>query len=188
MWDAAHSTVLSPAGFRRRKLRWNRRVDDVVDVVAVIRSKSGESVDLMVGVCHPDLNKYLWGPDSDFVDDADCVVRVDLGELLGQESRIWRPADPTDVAELTQGLETVGLPWLARMHHPSSAIQFLESRPRMLVPSEAALFALLMYKTGHRAKACEMLTELRQRTWGAWATKVADVSAEIGCEPRPTSA
>jgi hypothetical protein len=143
-------------------------------------------VDLMLGVCHPDLNEYLWGPAPEFVDDSDCVVRVDLGELLGQESRVWQAADPADIAEITQGLQRVGLPWLTRMHEPAAAIHFLETRPRTLIPSEQALFALLLHKAGHHARACEMLKELRRRTSGAWATKVADVFVAIECEVSST--
>jgi hypothetical protein len=55
--------VVKPLGFTRRKMTWNRRSGEFIDVIDLQRGKSGDMVTMNVGVIHIAVHRRVWGKD-----------------------------------------------------------------------------------------------------------------------------
>ena len=181
---ALHRSVLGPAGFTLRGSTWNRRSGDLVDVVTVVPSKAGDSIDIYLGVYDPVIFERVWGPHRGSVTESACLASINIGELIGGSARSWHWDDTEHAARLETALEQDGLPWLRRMHDRERIVEFLVTRPRALITSQIVLLALLEEGIGRRDAACERLALLIRRMSGlspGWEAKARDLYAAMGC-------
>ncbi len=181
---ALHRSVLGPAGFSLRGSTWNRKSGDLVDVVTVVPSKGGESIEVYLGVHDPVIFERVWGPHRGSVTESACLAILDIGELIGEPWRIWHWDDASHAARLEAALAHDGLPWLSQMHDRERIVEFLLTRPGALVPSQIVLLALLEEGIGRRDAACERLALLVRRMSGLsplWEEKARTIAAAMGC-------
>ena len=88
--DEYLSGPLKIRGFKKSRLQWNRIRGDFVDVVSVQEAtySTGEltALTMNLGVFVPSFFAAIWTkPHSGFVTDADCAIRVRLGDLIQQK-------------------------------------------------------------------------------------------------------
>jgi len=188
---AALELVLKPAGFKRTRHTWVRRVDGFIDVVNVQLSKSLERLWVNLGVADPDAYERSWGkPMGRLVDEASCTVRARLGLLLDNHDHSWEVASGEGAADMADTLRAYGLPWLDRKHSLAAmeetlAREFLASHQRGYPPVAIAL-AVVQWKQGRRQAACETLDARRRAGLGAWSDRVDALGEALGCTPALT--
>jgi Domain of unknown function (DUF4304) len=182
-----HRSLLQGQGFKRRKQTWNRQANDLIQVVQLVPSKSGVSLDVVLGVCEPALFSRLWGPLKGFANAEACLASLELSELTGDPVRRARPDDLDDITFVARHLEAEGLPWLSRMSDRANVLRFLRARPYVLAPSEAVLLALFESQLGLRDAACETFADVIQRALGTWKVKAQELAAEEGCNIQSAS-
>jgi hypothetical protein len=177
--------VLAQRRFIRSGRTWNRPVGDhLVDVVEVVTSKSGHSLDVTIGVCDRLARERVWPNLTAPIDSATCVVRIGLDELMGGDSTAWRFDEPAAANVIATALEGVGLDWIEQMHDHEEMIRFLGGLQRTLIPAESVLLALVEDEIGRQQEACLRLEAVQLRALGLWKDRAADLSLELGCQSR----
>ena len=74
----ALDALLKPIGFTRRKSAWNRRIEDVIEVIEAQVSKSGDMVTLNAGVLDPTVHKAIWCEEPpDFLEDVRWLLGIE---------------------------------------------------------------------------------------------------------------
>jgi hypothetical protein len=172
---------LLPAGFMRRKTTWNRRFDQLVEVLDIQRSKAGGDVTMNVGVLERGVYAALWGRDPDpFVEEPHCIARARIGQLLDTRDRWWETEDPTAADEMVLCLNQRALPFLKRMHSLEEMRDWLASaKPKY--PLTSICYAVLQWRLGNASEACLILADLQAKSQGAWKARAQEVSARILC-------
>lgn len=169
----ALDTTLSPIGFARHGSRWYRRLGRLTDVVSTVRSKSGESVDVELGVFDPLPYSLLWNRTPKTITEADCVVRVQL-DALADTRRIWHEQSQEDAIVLAYLLKDAGLSWMDMMHDAKARVAHLRAR-RWLIPTEAALLALSEDAVGDKVSARSRLQSLLSDAEGDWKARIGEL-------------
>ena len=123
----------------------------------------------------------LWSPSEGFVDTPICTVRIGLGELSGYPSRVWDPADGSVAIDISRCLNAETLSRFATMHDRAVMAEFLKSRSRALIPTEAAQLAVLQHLSGDDAGGCRTLADHRGRALGLWQSTFDDLARRFGC-------
>lgn len=176
---------LAPMGFNRKKVTWNREHDSLVDVIDIQVSKSGDTVTMNAGVLSRPVYFACWGRESKpFVEEPSCTVRARVGQLLDNKDRWWDVGRESTADELVTCLGACILPFLDRMQSLKEMRDWLASTglpsPKWFLPS--ICFAVLQSQLGDIDGACTTLTELEDKSKGAWKADVQEVAARIGCD------
>ncbi len=175
--SGALDATLRPMGFARRGPRWYRERDGLTNVVSIVRSKSGQSVDVELGVFDPLPYLRLWTRSPKTISEADCVVRVQV-DALADTRRIWHEQNQEDAIVLAHLVKTEGLRWFDTMHDTKARVADLRAR-KWLVPSEAALLALSEDAIGDRASARARLTSLLSGSSDDWSHRIGALLNEL---------
>lgn len=168
-------------GFIRKNHLWNRDAGPFVDVISIDMSKSRLSFDIACGVHDRDVYGSLWSPTEGFIDVPACTVRIGLGELSGEPSKIWDLADDRAEGDVSGRLNAETLSWFLTMHDRASMAEFLRARSRVLIPAEIAQLAILQHLSGDDAGACRTLAENRSRALGLWQSTFDDLAKQFSC-------
>jgi len=176
--------LLKPLGFARNKTTWNRKSDSFVDVIDVQTSKAGDTITINAGVFHPDVHRKCWATEpTAIVEEPSCTVRARVGQLFDGKDLWWRLDDARILNDVVEKLNAHVLPFLERMHSLEAMEQFLTDRQVMKqkYPPPAIYLAILKSERGDRTGACALLTELGEKSVGAWRTRIGEVAGRLGC-------
>jgi hypothetical protein len=154
----------------------------LIDVIDVQVSKAGDRLTVNVGVLDPSIYRQCWASDvPSFAEEPQCTVRARLGQLM-QDKGAWWPIERADVLD---AVAVHASAFWERMHTPGTMEDFLAAsstvKARYPYPPPVIYLALLINKRGDRASACALLEDLRQKTLGAWRTRVREVAERLGC-------
>jgi hypothetical protein len=175
---------LEPIGFTRRKSVWNRRIDDVVEVIDVQVSTSGDTVTVNAGVLDPTVHEAIWGEEPPkFVEEPLSTVRARIGELLDRKDRWWQLGSEQAVGEIVDTVTQVVLPFLQRMHHRGEMASWLDRAEVVKRRQHAEILGLAVLKNlvGGQSEACELLAAQRKRAIGAWLGRYDEVAQRLRC-------
>lgn len=176
--------LLKPLGFVRHKATWNRRSDSFVDVIDVQTSKAGDTITINAGVLHPGVHGKCWGTEPpSVIEEPSCTVRIRVGQLLDGKDLWWRLNDAKILDDVAEKLTVYMLPFLERMHSPEAMEHFLTSAQvtKQKYPLPVICLAILKSEQGDRTAACALLTELSEKSVGAWRNRISDVARRLGC-------
>ncbi len=154
---------------------WNRRHGSYIDVVDIQMSKSGDLLTVNIGVFERELYAECWqAPGPEFVDEASCIVRVRLGQLIDGKDRWWKLGDPGGLCEVTKALGEFGLEFIKRMHSTGGMELFLNEGDvrKSYYPLPAMYLALIMLKSGKNSDGCRLLRELKSKNTGDWQGRI----------------
>jgi hypothetical protein len=171
-------TILTPEGFARKGLIWNRGGGPYIDVVDLQLSKFDRKVTVNLGVLDRNVYRQCWGEDPpEFAREEDCVVRTRLGILLEKHDIWWSLDDETGMAKMLSAVEQIGLEFLSTMHSESSMEEFLLSscgaQPRY--PPEAIYAAIIRLNQGKTTDGCNMLNQLLSSTSVEWKRRIQGI-------------
>jgi hypothetical protein len=86
--------LLKPLGFTRQKTSWNRRSGNVVEVITVQISKTGDTGTVNAGVLDMDAYVKLWGTEPPaLVEEPACTVSARVGDLIDGKDLWWQLND-----------------------------------------------------------------------------------------------
>lgn len=175
--------LLKPLGFARKKLTWNRRSGDFIDVLDVQSSKAGDTVTVNAGVTHADIHLKCWGTAlPSWVQEPDCIVRTRVGELVDGKDLWWSLNETSAVGDAAEKTASRLLPFITQMHSVGAMASLLEARQvaRQKYPPPIIYLALLKDAQGDTAAAHALLNDLASRPIGAWKTKLEAVASRLG--------
>ena len=176
--------LLKPLGFTRRKATWNRRSNSFVDVIDVQTSKAGDTMTINAGVLHPEVHRKCWTTELPAViEEPECIVRARIGQLLEGKDLWWRVGDARILDDVAKKVAAHVLPFLERMHSLAAMEQFLTNAKvtKQKYPLPIICLAILKSEQGDRTGACALLTELGEKSVGAWRTRIGEVAERLGC-------
>lgn len=160
---------LGPQGFSRSGQRWYRRVGHLTDVVAVIKSKAGLSLDTEVGVFDPVPHQLLWGELPSTITEAHCTVRILIDDLA--EVRTVSKDLDSDVQALAARTAALGLPWLESMHDLQARVEYLRRRA-WLTSVERVILALSELAAGDGVRARQRLAAEAESGPPSWRRQI----------------
>lgn len=177
--------LLSPLGFQRKRLTWNRAAGQFVEVVDLQPNKSGDAVTVNAGVVDPATYQVIWGESIAFFEEPHCAVRARIGALLDGRDRWWPIADASTTSEIAATLQAHVLPFLNGLR---TRVALVDNLKKALVvdrpyPLPALTLAVLMSMLGNQSEACALLARLGAGAPGAWRERVSAVSVRVGCKP-----
>lgn len=176
--------LLKPLGFTRHKATWNRRSDSFVDVIDVQTSKAGDTMTINAGVLHSEVHRKCWAVELPVViEEPACIVRARIGQLLDGKDLWWRLGDARILDDVAEKVTAYVLPFLERMHSLAAMEQFLTNMKvtNQKYPLPVIYLAILKSEQGDRTGACALLTELGEKSVGAWRTRICEVAGRLGC-------
>lgn len=176
--------LLKPLGFTRHKATWNRRSNSFIDVIDVQTSKAGDTMTINAGVLHPEVHRKCWATELPAViEEPSCTVRVRVGQLLDGKDLWWRLSDAGILDDIAEKVAAYVLPFLERMHSLEAMEQFLTNAKvtKQKYPLPIICLAILKGEQGNRTGACALLTELGEKSVGAWRTRIREVAGRLGC-------
>jgi hypothetical protein len=180
--------ILREARFKKKGLTWNRKREDLVDVVNIQRDKGGlpESFTVNVGVFIPDFYEIVWGVrKTSSVGEAACPVRIRIGPLMqGDLSQrvgtdVWWDLD-SDAAlekvglEISHLLSAKVLPFLDSFQTIRDVHAFMDNaRGGLSGAWDFRLYlAIAKYRVGDAEGAKAILEECRRVGWTQHAERV----------------
>jgi hypothetical protein len=171
--------ILFPSGFSRKKHTWNLSGDGYVDVVSLQISKGKEALTINLGVYQPDIYAECWpgATAPEFIDEASCIVRARLGELINGRDHWWRSEDHSGAAIVAREIERRALAFLHRMHSLRAMELFLEQggASGYSYPLPAIYLAIILIRQQRVSEGCELLRLTRERTTSAWRGRIDDI-------------
>ena len=114
-------------------------------------------------------------------------MRARIGRLIEGKDHWWRLTDEGIVADVVQKVAAYVLPFLERMHSLEAMEQFLMTAQvtKQKYPPPVIYLAILKNERGDRTGACALLTELGEKSVGAWRTRIGEVAGRLGCSGKP---
>jgi hypothetical protein len=176
--------ILRFLGFRRRKLRWNRRSGAFIDIINLQESNAGDTITMNIGVMHTSIYRTVWGKDlPNVVDEPSSTVRARIGKLIDGKDLWWSFEVLPTREELDALCRIHVFPFMEQMHSVVAMEQYLmaakvEKHP---YPLPKLHLALLRLERGDKAAACGVLSEMKLTLTGSWLDRVNEVANRIGC-------
>jgi hypothetical protein len=177
--------LLRPLGFIKKKAVWNRKVGSLTDVIDIQDSKGRDSLTINAGVFRRDFFKFCWDiPIPTFVREPMCTVRSRIGNLFGSKDVWWDQNDPNMIPDILEKLSTYVLPFLEQMHSSKAMEEFLDKTNviKQRYPPPIIYLALLKNENGNRVGACNILSQLFEKTNTTWKPTVAQVRESLACQ------
>jgi len=190
--EAHTAAILRSCGFRKRRLTWNKRSNEVIQVFNIQPSRfsddSSMKFTINLGILSPAVWRICWGKSlPKFVEEDDCAVRTRAPSLLnltdgGPLDFWWTISASTDIADLTSELgtaiETVFLPFVNQFTDVRDIAAYYLSSNHHLQPIEKMYFAIALFKTG-RLKLANDLLEGVSEISADWHKRVQFVRAQL---------
>ena len=175
--------LLRSQGFRKSAYQWNRNRGEFIDVVTLQKaSYSTEQVvfTLNLGVVVPFFLEAVWRtPFEGFATEADCAVRVRLGDLVQGKvygaafDQWWTISDQSCVAslgvEVTQSIGSYAMPFLESFVDYESIAVHLRKSGSWVTHSQFHIIcaALAESKCGQTIEAMAKLESIKGEAWRA---------------------
>lgn len=184
---------LKDARFKKSGTTWNHRIDGVVHVVDVQRSRIGpDRVDftLNLGVWVENVWRICWAKDNPrLIREEDCFPRFRVGQVIEDfQSRahdkwwsVRKEESPEAVGEEVEHvLYQKCLPVLQRIRNESDALAFTRDNLLIRLPLETLYFAILQFINGENEIARATLLDLSSDNhWGPRVHKVMERLSEF---------
>lgn len=123
--NAAIDRVLAPEGFERlNRDTWRRKQPGFVDEIDIQIASSFDKLTVNIAMVD-EVNRELMSSHNGLQVHINHDVNERLGILLTGRDKWWARSDPGAPAELSEGLMTHGLPFLARMRTLTGFKEFL---------------------------------------------------------------
>jgi hypothetical protein len=173
---------LRSIGFKKKGLQWNRERGDFVDVVTIQAAKYNTSekqaFTVNLGVFVKSFYEAVWQKSpSGFAMEADCAVRVRLGNLMqgkpyGDALDQWWKIEPSTPdgsigEEVEKALRELGIPFLEQFGNHEMIASHLQKVEGWQAknPLIALYLALAEWKTGAPRVALETLGTIKGKAW-----------------------
>lgn len=184
---------LKQLGFKKKGLQWNRDRGEFVDVVTVQEAKHSTPEKLVftvnLGVFVKPFYEAVWRKSPNgFATEADCAVRVRLGDLIqgkpyGDALDQWWQVEPSALdngeigKEIEKALRELGIPFLERFDNFGKIADHLQKVEGWQAknPLITLYRALAEWKTGASKNALETLAMIKGKAWEARADVVRKV-------------
>lgn len=193
MAKASIQPRLKAYGFKKRGLLWNRERSPFIDVVSVqeaeFSAEGAEVFTVNIGVFVPSFFEAVWTrPLSGFATEADCAVRLRLGDLLQDriygdaEDQWWEIASVADVEsegnEVRRAIEEKAIPFLEGFDGSEALVRHLRQVKgwQSKNPLHTIYRALAESEVGDTSTALELLKGVKS---GAWKLKAEALSRTI---------
>lgn len=175
---------LEPLGFVRKGVLWNRKTNAIVEVIDLQVSKAGDAVTVNAGIFRSDVYEEIWKKKPQgLVEEPFCLVRVRVGELIGNHDLWWSLDDDQTPQEITNALREHVLPFLSRFDAPEAIESFLEAAVgKQRDPLTRINLAVLKHLGGDADSACDILSEVQETALGDWRTRAAELGERLGCK------
>lgn len=178
--------LLEPLGFVRKGMLWNRKANTIVEVVDLQVSKAGNAVTVNAGIFRSDVYEKIWkkAPQG-LVEEPFCLVRVRVGELVGNHDLWWSLGGDQTPQEIRNALREHVLPFLSRFDAPGAIESFLEAAAsKQRDPLIRINLAVLKHLDGDANSACGILRQVQETALGDWRTRAAELGERLGCESK----
>ena len=175
---------LRPLGFHRKKLTWNRKAGEYVDVVTLEASKAGDMLTVDLGVANTSLFTLCWGRDfPGTVQPIDCTVRQRLRDRATGAERWWDRDMESAPGDISTAINLDAVPFFDQMRTPQAMEQFLaeEEVDRKPYPLPRIYSVLIRVLEGRREESCEGLRAMLASVPDAWRQRITDVMGRLGC-------
>jgi Domain of unknown function (DUF4304) len=174
--------LVTPLGFFRDGMTWNRNTNGFVDVLDLQLSKGRDACTVNVGVMNHAVYRICWGTEPpDFIDESSCVIRTRIGHLAdGRDT--WWPLTGSE-AEIVSKISEHALPFAERMHSIRAMEAYL-TQARVIerkYPLPIIYLAIIKSLSGDIVDACEILTKVTHSVVGPWRIRASEAARRIGC-------
>ncbi|MCG8360791.1 MAG: DUF4304 domain-containing protein [Kiloniellales bacterium] len=184
--------LLKSLGFKNKGLQWNRVRGEFVDVVTVQEAKHStperQVITLNLGVFVKPFYEAVWQKSpGGFVTEADCAVRVRLGDLVQRKpygdalDQWWEieavpRGDGSAGKEIENALRDLGIPFLERFDKLDAVADHLHKVKGWQAKSPLIVIyrALAEWKTGASSTALETLSTIKGKAWEAKARLIRE--------------
>jgi len=188
--------VLADAGFDRRRLRWQRHVQGLIDVIefqpSAWNDRTGQAFTVNLGVLVPFVYQTCWqSEEPTFPKEVDCTVRRRIGVLAAPAGRVkahdlwWKIASRSDLdntaSKVLEHLCSYGLPFLARVKSLESVRDCLveDSSSGSATPADLINLAIVSAQLRDSAGAKRILFDVTDRN-PAWRERARAVATKLG--------
>jgi hypothetical protein len=194
---------LKSHGFNKKGHSWNRSRGEFIDVLTIQEAKYSSSEEMTftvnIGVFVPNFFNIMWGQEPQgFANEADCVVRLRLSDLIqgrlhgDAQDEWWSLASGSDLnpisKEIVDHLSHKVIPfWESMDNYESISKHTRKVEGWQLKDAQWRMqSALVEWKCGRPTKAAEILGDIKAT---AWLPRVSKVMKIIGDKDsnRPTS-
>ena len=197
--------LLKPLGFKKKGLQWNRDRGDFVDVLTVQEAKHSthekQVFTLNLGVAVKSFHKAVWQKSlSSSVSEADCPVRLRLGDLIqgkpfgDANDQWWEIEESTQSAKLigkqiADALKDMGIPFLKRFDTFGAVADHLKKVKGWQAKNPLTLIyrALAEWKDGDGNGALDTLTAVKGKAWEAKAVAIREMIINTPTPDSPSS-
>jgi hypothetical protein len=180
--DEFLSGPLKIHGFKKSQLQWNRIRGDFVDVVSVQEAtySTDESIAITInlGVFVPSFFAAIWTkPHKGFVKDADCTIRIRLGDLIQRKlygdalDQWWTLTDRVSLVavgnEVSSAIEEFALPFLDSIDDYDAIATHLGrlTGSASKTPIHFLNRCLAEWKSGNKTEAFAQLDHVSAKAW-----------------------
>ncbi len=184
--------LLTPLNFKRKGRVWNRQSDSIIHVLDVQESKSSTTADeqftINVGAFSARIFESVWQrPAPRFVKETDCIVRVRIGDLEGDDlsgktKDIWWTMDSMNVVDevgkhAISLVKSKAIPFLDTINSNESMLETLNRIGgwQSKYPLRTIYLAALNAELGKLSNAAVLLDEAIMNS--AWRDRAMSVKA-----------
>jgi hypothetical protein len=175
----ALNLLLQQHGFTADGFSWNRQTAGFVDVVEVQWGKVDTQEDyqftLEAGVCWPKAYELTWEqPVPPKLLSAQCTVHERVGFIASDRDQWWRSTEQSDeamIAEATEMVSAVLLPFWDRLHSPTALEPLLMAKKRRPDPASVIARALILHERDDLAGARAVLEDRLEKSSSAWTPR-----------------
>lgn len=189
---------LKSVGFKKKGLQWSRDRGDFVDVVTIQLAKYNtiekQTFTVNLGVFLKSFSEAVWqNPRCVFATEADCVVRVRLGDLMqgklyGDSLDQWWDIEPSSLdglvgTEIENALRELGIPFLGQFENYKEIADHLRKVKGWQTknPLVTLYSALAEWKAGAPKAALVSLETIKGEVWQAKADVIRKlIESDVG--------
>ena len=188
--------LLKGAGFKNKRLQWNRQRNEFIDVLNIQEDKYNfpgfERFTVNIGIFIPEFYELIWQePHSGFAQEPDCPVRLRIGELVQSTNGRhpldlwWKLENSSDVNSVSSEIATMIklkiLPFFDNIQYFEDIDAFVTSRGGLEreYPLARIFYALTKRKCGDIETSNDILRTIAQGDNKAWARRAEIVQKAL---------
>ncbi len=179
---------LKSHGFKKKGAVWNRKNNDIVEVIdfqsAKVPAKGESNFTVNIGVLHPDVWKIYWEKElPDFIAEVECFPRTRIGNFITppRGDTWWTLSKHSNVEEIANEILSViehkCFPFMHSMADLQEVSKFGYSPPFHLFPAEKLALAIVQHELGENIKADNLLSEVE--SINSWRDRVHEIRKRL---------
>jgi len=190
------ATVLKEYGYRKNGLTWNRRMDQIIYVVNIQKSRFSDKgtvkFTLNLGVAAEDIWLAYWGMElPKVIKEESCFPGFRVGDVLngfsGKAKDLWwfldasKAMDPL-AEEVTSCLRNRCLPVLQQLDSLYAVADFVRRSNPLMMPRDRICWGILCHQLGDFDGAERAFSKFESGKSKAWQSKVSEIRSRLGME------